>query len=344
MKTKKLFYHSRPPHPLLGLSLFGVFVLISLLFFSTHVWGFSGTEAAAFLDIPVGAGPASLGGAYTALATDAYAPVYNPAGLGSLNAYEVGGQHTAYLGSIHYEYLSFVAPVGDTHGLGFSVQYLGSGDIAGTNDTGASIGDYSDYYAAYSLSYGHAFTEKVSLGLTGKWIHGKLSDLTADAYAGDAGALFRLNDQLSLGLGITNVGTDMKFINQKDSLPMAYKLGLGWSPSRSFTWTNEGWYEKTGLASYHTGFEWQPAKLIVLRAGYRTDTLRQLSGLAGLTVGAGLRLWGQEFSYAWLPLGDLGNTNYFSLVLRFGGSDTENARNNLKRYAKASKYQYDYPY
>jgi hypothetical protein len=41
----------------------------------------SGTKGAAFLDIPVCAGPAALGSAYTALSNDAYAPVWNPAGL-----------------------------------------------------------------------------------------------------------------------------------------------------------------------------------------------------------------------------------------------------------------------
>src|SRR5690242_8470772 len=73
----------------------------------------SGTQGAAFLDIPVGAGPAALGGAYTALAQDAYAPTWNPAGLGALNSLEFAGQHLDYLGSIHYEYLSFAAPLGD---------------------------------------------------------------------------------------------------------------------------------------------------------------------------------------------------------------------------------------
>ena len=37
----------------------------------------SGSEGAAFLDIPVGAGPAALGASYTALANDAYAATWN---------------------------------------------------------------------------------------------------------------------------------------------------------------------------------------------------------------------------------------------------------------------------
>ena len=54
--------------------------LLSLLIFaSPGLWAASGTEGASFLDIPVGAGPAALGAAYTAQANDVYAPVWNPA-------------------------------------------------------------------------------------------------------------------------------------------------------------------------------------------------------------------------------------------------------------------------
>jgi len=55
-----------------------------------------------------------------------------------------------------------------------------------------------------------------------------------------------------------------------------------------------------------------------LRAGFRTDTVSGLSPLAGLSTGMGITLWGQELSYAWLPYGDLGSTQYLSMVLRFG--------------------------
>src|SRR6202171_1539877 len=92
----------------------------------------SGTEGAAFLDIPVGAGPAALGSAYTALAIDAYAPVWNPAGLGFLSGIQVEGQHLSYLESVHYEHASFVFPFKNNRGIGASIQYLGTGDIGGT--------------------------------------------------------------------------------------------------------------------------------------------------------------------------------------------------------------------
>ena len=72
-----------------------LFLTISLLplTLSFPALASSGTEGAAFLDIPVGAGPAAMGSAYTALANDAYAATWNPAGLGTLESTQFSGQH-----------------------------------------------------------------------------------------------------------------------------------------------------------------------------------------------------------------------------------------------------------
>src|SRR5689334_1596613 len=86
------------------------FFLTASCFFPQALTASTGTEGASFLDIPVGAGPAALGSAYTALATDAYAPLYNPAGLGFVSSPEVAGQHLSYIESINYEFGSGVLP------------------------------------------------------------------------------------------------------------------------------------------------------------------------------------------------------------------------------------------
>jgi hypothetical protein len=199
-----------------------LFLILGFPFASPSVAS-SGTEGAAFLDIPVGGGPAALGSAYTALATNAYAPTWNPAGLGFLGGNEVAAQHLAYLESMHYEYLSFVHPLGGRddsarRGLGFSVQYLGSGDIdrtdivPGTNppdpvNNGDPIGTFSSYYSAYNLAYGQKVGDKLSLGLTGKMIRAKIDDVTANAYAADLGGLYQMNEKLQMGASLVNLGS-----------------------------------------------------------------------------------------------------------------------------------------
>src|SRR5690349_19989846 len=75
-----------------------------ILHFALPAHAGTGTEAASFLDIPVGGGPAALGGAYSALATDAYAPTWNPGLIRYLDSTQLTGQHLRYLESIDYEY------------------------------------------------------------------------------------------------------------------------------------------------------------------------------------------------------------------------------------------------
>jgi len=160
----------------------------------------TGTDGAAFLNIPVGAGPASLGSAYSALASDAYAPTWNPAGLGRLTLPSLAGQHLSYLESINYEYASFVLPFSKkTQGIGVSMQYLNTGSIAGTDNNGKAIGDYTSHLAAYSLAYGRSLTDALSIGLTGKIINEKISDVSATGYGADVGAMYKPNDKLTFG-------------------------------------------------------------------------------------------------------------------------------------------------
>src|ERR1017187_2216787 len=122
---------SRRAHQKIGLLLFCVFLYPCSISHAS-----SGAEGASFLNIPVGAGPAALGAAYTALATDAYAPTWNAAGLGFLVSTQMSSQHLAYLDPNYYEYASFVHPLKIGRALGASVQYFGSGEIPGTDLNG----------------------------------------------------------------------------------------------------------------------------------------------------------------------------------------------------------------
>lgn len=310
---------------------------------ATKIWASAGTEGASFLDIPVGAGPAAMGSAYTALATNAYAPTWNAGAMGFVNGNEMAFQHLSYLEGIHYEYLSFVHPLskgrdsGRTHSIGFSAQYLGSGDIAGTDANGNAIGDFSSRYGSYNLAWGMTLSQKLGIGVTGKLINAKIDDVSANAYATDLGALYKATEKVQVGATILNVGSKLKFINEGDSLPTALRIGGAYKHSSRLLASMEGVYRKNGLASFHAGGQWRPIETISLRVGYKTDTLEGLSAIAGLTTGIGLHLWGQEFAYAWAPYGDLGNAQYFSMLIKFGAREEE--RRNLIQYNKIKKHR-----
>src|ERR1017187_7394738 len=211
-------------------------LLLCLAAGSSKLHASAGTEGASFLDIPVGAGPASMGSAYAALATNAYAPTSNPGGLGFLKGTELAGQHLSYIQSIRYEHFGFVTPIGHDpsvhRGLGLSIQDLGTGEIPRTDVQNGSpltgLGSFSSHWGAYTLSYGQTVTEKMAFGISGKMIHASIDDVAANAYAVDAGSLYRWSDQLSLAATVTNIGTPLKFLEEGDALPMAVHAGAAY--------------------------------------------------------------------------------------------------------------------
>jgi len=56
--------------------------------------------------------------------------------------------------------------------------------------------------------------------------------------------------------------------------------------------------------------------LIARRAGYRTDTRKELSDAAGFPAGIGLKILESEIACAYLPMDDLEDTHYFTPHLR----------------------------
>jgi len=287
-------------------------------------WSASGTEGASFLDIPVGGAPAALGSAYTAQANDAYAPVWNPAGLGFLHSAEFTGTHLNYVTPVYYEHAGLVVPLGKSDennsrpaGLGASVQYLGTNSIDARDESGHPNGSFTAAFAAYSLAYGQKLSETLSLGLTAKMITEKISDATANAYASDLGALYKPTSRLSIGAVAANIGSNVKFVNEADPLPLSGRLGATYQIRPQWDVSAEGVYRKTGLASGALGIEWRYGEMFSFRAGYNTAHTQELGAASGVTAGLGLFFWGQEFSYAWVPMGDLGQTHYFSLVFRW---------------------------
>lgn len=285
----------------------------------------SGSEAAAFLDIPVGARPAALGGAYSALATDGYAAAFNPAGLGALDAKRLTLTHLDHL-EADYEFAGYAHPLasGD-HGLGAAVQFYRPGRITGLDAAGLPTGEVSGHYGAYTLAYGAGLGEWVSVGVAGKVVRAAIDGVSATAYAADLGGLYRPSKALSLALVMANIGTKLKFVEQGDDLPRTLRAGAHWRPLDRWSLLLEGLYAHTGLGAARAGAEWRPVELVALRLGYKTDTIDELSPLAGLSTGVGLLVRGHEFAYAWVPHEDMGFTQHFSLSFRFGGPEVAGA-------------------
>lgn len=107
--------------------------------------------AAEFLKIPVGARAVGMGGAFSAIADDATAPFWNPAGMVYLPYKEAFLQHAEQFGSlVNHNFASMVWPIASGEdrrsALGVTFTWVGVDDIPITpRPGGLKPGDWYDY-------------------------------------------------------------------------------------------------------------------------------------------------------------------------------------------------------
>ena len=174
-----------------------------------------GTAGAQFMKILLGGRATSMGGAFTALADDASALYYNPAGIVKLNNNEILLNYVKWPAGIGYSYVGMVFPMGINGSFGFqaalmSVPSMEVTTIEYPEGTGENF-SVSNYYVG--LSYAKYFTDKLSVGITGKFIQEIIYDASSSMMAIDIGATYFTGfKSLRIGMAIRNFGTDGQFL------------------------------------------------------------------------------------------------------------------------------------
>ena len=295
-----------------------------LLFCAGSLWagGKSGTNGAAFLKIPAGARPASMGGAFTAVADDAHAAVWNPAGLAQLEKSEITATHNQWFQSARQEFLAGAFPTG-MGTFAASVMTLSVDSIdRRLGDTAEADGSFASMDGAYGLSYGRAWGSRWSAGLGLTYVRQTLDGHSAATPAATFGALWKTPYRpLTLGASVRHLGGDLTFDEEGDPLPLTATLGAA-----GRFWDNkillaiDGNWVRNETTHVAAGFEYsQPLFTDAtghLRAGYNTAAT-DVAGQNGYSLGLGLSLprWGVDMTYA--PYGDLGDTFRYGFHIFF---------------------------
>ena len=81
----------------------------------------TGTTSAKFLSIGVGSNAVGMGGAYTAVADDATAMYWNPAGLSFHDTKEIYFNHANWIADISFDYFGLTLPLNPRSTLGFNI-------------------------------------------------------------------------------------------------------------------------------------------------------------------------------------------------------------------------------
>ena len=227
-------------------------------------------ETASFLDIGVGARGLGMGGAYTALADDASSLDWNPAGLSKLDKREFTASHAEMFESTRLDFLAYAHPTSQgTFAAGLT--YLSQGKIDGRDNLGRQTAGYDASDAALSLGYARKL-EIVDLGAAFKYLRSHIGSTEAQGVAVDVGAK-RAFDHVSVGAALRNLGSGLKFQDQRNDLPLRVAVGAAYKFAGGHAAAAELVNGPRGAGTDASfGGEYQAVKNFYLRTGYTTQT------------------------------------------------------------------------
>jgi hypothetical protein len=307
--------------------------VIASIFISACIFAGTGTDTLNFLKIKPSARGASIGDGFVAIADDANAPFYNPAGLTQVTDLEFSLMHMLYMADTSYEYASFAVPAGENLKLGAYVIYLNYGSIDRTTENSSGIfqavtGTYVPSDLAVALSAGYKLSDDLSVGLNLKYALESVDTLSITGLMADAGILTDI-EGVRVGAAIYNIGTV-----SMDKAPAGVRLG----GSTKFTGMTENdvtaavginYMLASSKISGSLGGEWNYEDFLILRGSY---TL--MADADSLNLGLGLKqdLDGVtgEVAYNFSLLGDLGCAHRISLGIKFGDADAGGGKKKKK--------------
>lgn len=144
-------------------------VLLLILAVSPVCFAEGEVNAMPHLRLGAGARSIGLGGAFTAIAEDATATVWNPAGLGSSADLSLNFSTQRLSLDRNHNFIALTKMLGSYGAIGLAATNFGVSDY-NIYDTSGEYGGTADYSAsAYSLSYGIAIGH-FNIGLTGRML------------------------------------------------------------------------------------------------------------------------------------------------------------------------------
>ncbi len=309
-----------------------------------------------FLKIGVGR-CTGMGNAFVAVADDATAAYWNPAGLALVGNRQVVVNHVDWIADINHEYFAFVTPT-TVGSFALAVTALTLGEFeettveeyqgTGRTFTGADI--------ALGVSFARMITEKLAFGLTAKVVSEKIWDVGCAGAAFDFGVHYNTGwRNFRLAMAIVNFGPDLSYsgsqldftydpgwewpwsrepipgtaLTETFPLPVIFRFGVAYDILRSEHSYLTGAVDLNHFndvnEKVNLGLEYNYRPLY-LRAGYIVNTdldyADDLGWMTGLSAGVGFKVrpagaFGLRLDYNYRELARLGGSHRLSLGIDF---------------------------
>lgn len=294
-------------------------IIFLLLLSFNYIFPQAGDTGLAFLKIGFGARNMAMGDLGVVLASDVGSGFYNPALLAENYSSQIMLTHNEWMTDVRSEL------------IGASFNLFGLQFAAGFNTTsifdfeirtkpGEPVSTFNANYFYGSLSTGFNIYQKLSAGLTFKFIHENLLTDQARGIAFDFGLFYRdVIENLNIGAAIKNIGSMNELRNESTELPMDVSIAASYNyyfnELNSDLTLAAGYQLFTQTSDSHVNFgaEFLYDAVFALRTGYLTGYETK-----GLTTGAGIFWNSIRFDYAFIPLDyDLGNSHIISIGYDF---------------------------
>src|SRR5581483_11540163 len=262
----------------------------------------AGQDALSYLLVNPAPRSAAMGEAYVAVAEGHEAVFSNPAGLAFETERHLYAQSylPPFIEDVKYSNLVYLQPLSEA-GFALLAGMMQIGGFTrtvsdGSPDGYAEAGSFGSYDFHFSMQEGRRFSDQLGIGLALNYFRSTLADDTANGFGADLGLLYGARTEpVQFGLALQNLGPGVKYRNETDSLPEAFRGGmtlrqtelstLAWIPMNSFA-TFEYFKPFHDDAVLRAGGEVPVGQSLWLRAGYEHPLKdQQLDSQSGLVNG-----------------------------------------------------------
>jgi len=293
-----------------------------------------GISTAQFLKIGVGGRATALGDAFVAIANDASALYWNPAGLVQFEETQVFFSHNEWVVEIDHDFIGIVYHLDRSNALGVAVTSLNMQDMPVTTEFAPSgTGEYFGFSdIAIGLSYSRKMTEQFSFGGTVKYIEETLDKLKMRGVMIDIGTYYRTGlGSTRFAVTVSNFGAELapdgevvlvgnrkKSDWQSFAPPTIFRIGFAFEPyqdeQHSVTTSIQLNHPNDNSENVSLGAEYSWNRMLFLRGGYKINVEEQnYSFGAGINVPISIAQF--TFDYAFANFEQLGSAHRFSIIL-----------------------------
>jgi len=283
----------------------------------------AGLLRANFLDIPVGAKAAALGGAFSSFPDDGSILKWNPAGLAKINQKQIYIAHMPLWLDTDFSFFSYVQPSlkkEQTFAAGFC-RLVSGGFIARQSIFDAGE-EFDIAHHAVLLSGARKISNKIYMGANFKFINSRIYRKSAFGYGCDAGLFSDFKENMTAGLFVENLITpSLSWETEREKFSRIFSAGSSYK-FKNYLFVLNLRKEKNIPLEKGAGAEYTKG-IFSLRGGFNEN----------FRFGAGIKKNSFSFNYCF-AFHDLGGNHTFDFARSFGQTRGEKIKKITKRYAK----------